>query len=97
MSVHCRHIAMIAALAIAGASLGGCSSINERMGPMIGEALPQWAGGEPRDLPPRRGTPEYDAYMKEQERKRLEPAPANANAAAATSPTATSSASGPAH
>jgi hypothetical protein len=36
----------------------------------------------PKDVPPRRGTPEYDAYMKEQERKRLEPAPANANAAA---------------
>ncbi len=87
MSVRARHIAMIAALALAGAVLGGCSSVNERIGPAIGDTLPQWAGGEPKDLPPRRGTPEYDAFMKEQERKRLEPAPANANA---SSPASTS-------
>jgi hypothetical protein len=62
--------------------VGGCSSINERLGPVVGEAIPQWAGGLPKDVPPRRGTPEYDAYMKEQERKRLEPAPSNANASA---------------
>jgi hypothetical protein len=85
MSVPARHIAMIAAFALAGAVLGGCSSINERMGPVIGDALPAWAGGLPKDVPPRKGTPEYDAYMKEQERKRLEPAPANANASAPAS------------
>jgi len=33
-------------------------------------------------LPPRRGTPEYEEYMKERERRRLEPATNNANAAA---------------
>ncbi|MDE2064188.1 MAG: hypothetical protein KGJ00_17445 [Bradyrhizobium sp.] len=77
----------LALLCLAGSVLGGCSSINEKMGPMIGDTLPQWAGGEPKDIPPRRGTPEYDAFMKEQERKRLQPAPANANASA---PTATS-------
>ena len=87
--VHARHIATIAAtLALAAAVLGGCSSVNEKIGPVIGDTLPQWAGGEPKDMPPRRGTPEYDAYMKEQERKRLEPAPANANASSA--PAATS-------
>lgn len=79
MSVRTRHIVLIAALA---GALGGCSSINERMGPAIADTLPQWAGGMPKDVPPRKGTPEYDAYMKEQERKRLEPAPANANASA---------------
>ncbi|HEY6618396.1 MAG TPA: hypothetical protein VIY68_02520 [Steroidobacteraceae bacterium] len=82
MSVPTRHIAIIAAFALAGTLLGGCSSINEKMGPVVGDTLPQWAGGLPKDVPPRKGTPEYDAYMKEQERKRLEPAPANANAAA---------------
>jgi hypothetical protein len=25
--------------------------------------LPQWMGGEPNGVPPRRGTPEYDAWM----------------------------------
>jgi hypothetical protein len=88
MSVRARHITMIAAFAIAGATLGACSSVNDRIGPTIADTLPAWAGGLPKDAPPRRGTPEYDAYMKERERKRLEPAPpANANAAApATSP-----------
>jgi hypothetical protein len=85
MSVRARHIAVIAAFAIAGAILGGCSSINDRMGPAVADTLPAWAGGLPKDAPPRRGTPEYDAYMKEREQKRLEPAPpANANASAPT-------------
>ena len=77
----------VALLWLAGPVLGGCSSISEKVGPMIGDTLPQWAGGEPKDIPPRPGTPAYDAFMKEQERKRLQPAPANANASA---PTATS-------
>jgi hypothetical protein len=82
MSVRARHNITIAALALAAMTLGGCSSINERLGPAIGEAIPQWAGGLPKDVPPRKGTPEYDAYMQERERKRLEPAPTNANASA---------------
>jgi hypothetical protein len=82
MPVRALHISTIAALALLGLAVGGCSSINERMGPFVGDTLPAWAGGLPKDVPPRRGTPEYDAYMKEQERKRLEPAPANANASA---------------
>jgi hypothetical protein len=82
MSVNARHIMTITALALAAAMLGGCSSINERMGPVVADTIPAWAGGLPKDAPPRKGTPEYDAYMKEQERKRLEPAPSNANASA---------------
>ena len=82
MPVRARHITTIAALAFAGMVVCGCASINEKIGPTIGDTLPAWAGGLPRDVPPRKGTPEYDAFMKEQERKRLEPAPANANASA---------------
>jgi hypothetical protein len=82
MPVRARHTKTIAALALVGLSLCGCSSINEKIGPTIADTLPAWAGGMPKDVPPRKGTPEYDAYMKEQERKRLEPAPANANASA---------------
>ena len=86
MSFRTRHIVTMTALALAGAMLGGCSSINERMGPVVADTIPAWAGGLPKDAPPRKGTPEYDAYMKEQERKRLEPAPSNANASAPASP-----------
>ncbi len=85
MTVYARHILTIAALTLAGAMLGGCSSINEKMAPMVADTLPAWAGGMPKDVPPRKGTPEYDAYMKERERKRLEPAPSNANASAPAS------------
>jgi hypothetical protein len=81
MPVRNHHIAVTLALALAGFALGGCSSINERIGAGVGDALPRWAGGLPPDVPPRRGTPEYEAYMKERERKRLEPASTNANAA----------------
>ena len=75
MPVSTRHIASILALALAGFALGGCSSINEKLADGMGNYLPQWAGGLPADVPPRRGTPQYDAYMKEREEKRLQPAP----------------------
>jgi hypothetical protein len=47
----------IAALLIAGLALAGCAS-----GGKVGEILPEWAGGYPKDLPPRPGTPEYDEF-----------------------------------
>src|SRR3984957_19987782 len=82
MSENARHIISITALALAAEKVCGCSLVYERRGPMVADTLPDWAGGLPKDVPPRKGTPEYDAYMKEQERKRLEPAPSNANASA---------------
>jgi hypothetical protein len=82
MPVRANHIAATLALALAGLAVGGCSSINEKLAAGVGDTLPHWAGGLPPDVPPRRGTPEYEAYMKEREKKRLEPAANNANAAA---------------
>jgi hypothetical protein len=49
-------MARLIALVIAGTVLASCS------GGVIGDYMPQWAGGPPKDLPPRPGTPEYDAY-----------------------------------
>ena len=49
------------ALIIASIVLASCS------GGAIGDYAPQWAGGFPKDLPPRPGTPEYDAFRKKQE------------------------------
>jgi hypothetical protein len=74
MPVSSKHIVAIVALALAGFALGGCSTINEKLSAGMGDYIPQWAGGLPPGVPPRRGTPEYDEYMKERERKRLEPA-----------------------
>ncbi|TFW61158.1 hypothetical protein CT676_09765 [Bradyrhizobium sp. MOS001] len=56
------------------AALSGCGTVNEKLTTGMGDYVPQWAGGLPADAPPRPGTPQYDAYMKERERKRLLPA-----------------------
>jgi len=80
MPVSTRHIATILALSLAGFALGGCSSINEKIADGMGEYIPKWAGGLPADAPPRRGTPQYDANikdMKEREAQRVQPAAAN--------------------
>ena len=92
MTVSPNHIAAIVALTLAGFALGGCASINEKLSAGMGDYIPQWAGGLPADAPPRRGTPQYDEYMKERERKRLEPAVA-ADGTKPASPSSPSSAS----
>lgn len=56
------------------AVLPGCGTVNEKLSAGMVDYVPQWAGGLPADAPPRAGTPQYDAYMKERERKRLMPA-----------------------
>ncbi|MET4092748.1 hypothetical protein [Bradyrhizobium sp. S3.5.5] len=66
-----RSVLTLVALA---AGLSGCGTVNEKLTAGMGDYVPQWAGGLPADVPPRPGTPQYDAYMKERERKRLMPA-----------------------
>lgn len=85
MPISARHIATFLALALASFALGGCGTINEKIADGMGTYIPQWAGGLPADAPPRRGTPEYDAYMKEREAKRLQPAPGKDEATKAPS------------
>jgi hypothetical protein len=85
-----RHLAILLAVALPACGLGGCASINEKLSAGMGDVIPQWAGGLPADAPPRRGTPQYDEYMKERERKRLEPA-ATADGAKPASPSSASS------
>jgi hypothetical protein len=50
------NMARFAVLILAGILLATCSTGN------VGDYLPQWAGGPPKNLPPRPGTPEYDAF-----------------------------------
>ncbi|WP_407188765.1 hypothetical protein [Bradyrhizobium centrosematis] len=71
MSHNFRSAFLVLALA---AGLSGCGTVNEKLSAGMGDYVPQWAGGLPADAPPRPGTPQYDAYMKERERKRLMPA-----------------------
>ena len=52
---------LIVLLIVAGPVLGSCT------GGEVGDLMPHWAGGLPKNAPPRPGTPEYDAY-----RQRLE-------------------------
>jgi hypothetical protein len=72
-----------------------CVLLSSCAGQTAGEHLadmPHWMGGEPAGVPPRRGTPEYDEYMKERERKHLEPAVA-ADGSKPASPQSSASAS----
>lgn len=46
-------------LCLAGVSLSACAG--QTAGERLAD-LPQWMGGEPAGVPPRRGTPEYDAW-----------------------------------
>lgn len=57
-----------------GAGLSGCGTVNEKLSAGMGDYVPQWAGGLPADAPPRPGTPQYDAWMKERQRLRQVPA-----------------------
>ena len=74
MPIRTHHLAIVLAVMLPACVLSGCSTINNSLAG-TGEALPTWLGGMPADVPPRPGTPNYDEFMKERERKRLTPAP----------------------
>jgi hypothetical protein len=73
MPIRFRHLAVVSAFALLASGLGGCGTINEKIANGAGDYVPQWLGGLPADAPPRPGTPKYEEFMKERERKRLEP------------------------
>ena len=83
MPIRFRHLAVVSVFALLASGLGGCGTINEKIADGAGDYIPQWLGGMPADAPPRPGSPKYDEFMKERERKRLEPAPAKSDPAAA--------------
>ena len=61
-----RFHSLLLLLALA-AGLSGCGTVNEKLSAGMGDYVPQWAGGLPADAPPRPGTPQYDAYLKERD------------------------------
>jgi hypothetical protein len=53
-------MARLVVLVISGMLLASCAS-----GGAIGDIIPHWAGGLPKNAPPRPGTPEYEAYIQQ--------------------------------
>ena len=47
------------ALLILGTALASCASGTHKV-----DMIPEWAGGLPKGVPPRPGTPEYEVYRK---------------------------------
>jgi uncharacterized protein YceK len=74
MTTRLRQLALLLTIALMAGALSGCGTINEKAAAALGDYVPQWAGGEPADVPPRPGTPKYEAYQKERERLRQMPA-----------------------
>jgi hypothetical protein len=54
-------MARLIALVIAATALASCTGKN------MGDYMPVWAGGLPKDVPPRPGSPEYDAFRQKLE------------------------------
>ena len=56
-----RSIAKPALAALASIMLSACASDPSGA---VADLVPMWLGGMPKDVPPRRGTPEYEAWQK---------------------------------
>jgi hypothetical protein len=59
-----RRLALTALLGVALA-LGGCSSFAG----FVSDTWPTWAGGMPKDVPPRPGAPGYEEFIAHQQRQ----------------------------
>jgi len=46
-------------------ALGGCSSVAG----FVSDTVPTWAGGMPKDVPPRPGAPGYEEFIAHQQRQ----------------------------
>ena len=78
-------------LVVLAAGLSGCGTANEKLSAGMGGYVPQWVGGLPADAPPRPGTPQYDAWMKERQRLRQIPAAEREKSGQAEQPTGATS------
>jgi hypothetical protein len=78
----------LAATAVLGVclALGGCSSVAG----FVTDSVPTWAGGMPKDVPPRPGAPGYEEFIAHQQRQDAAagaaPAGTPAQAGATTAP-----------
>src|SRR5579872_2834548 len=75
---------LVAALALS-AALAGCSSFSG----FVADTWPTWAGGMPKDVPPRPGAPGYDEFIAHQQHQDGANAAAPAGGATAAGAAAT--------
>jgi hypothetical protein len=59
---------------LTGLALGSCASVSAT----VSDHWPTWAGGMPKDVPPRPGSPGYDEFLVHQQGKDVTPAAASA-------------------
>ena len=62
-----HRVAAAFGLVLISCSLSGCGSISSFVAGGMADLIPAWAGGLPAGAPPRPGTPEYDAYVRQRE------------------------------
>jgi hypothetical protein len=85
---------LLAATAVLGTclALAGCSSVAG----FVSDSVPTWAGGMPKDVPPRPGAPGYEEFIAHQQRQDTAATPAGtpAQAGATTAPVTTGATQG---
>jgi hypothetical protein len=67
-------------LVVFSISLGSCSSVSSYMS----DSWPTWAGGMPKDVPPRPGAPGYEEFLAHQQRQDAAAAPSGDTSTQAT-------------
>jgi hypothetical protein len=84
-----KRFSALAAALLLSLGLAACSSFSNT----VSDAWPTWAGGMPKDVPPRVGTPGYEEFIAHQQSRAATPTasaeatPATAGSAAAPPPT----------
>ena len=53
----------LVALLLLGTALASCGTYQANVGKVV-DMIPEWVGGLPKGVPPRPGTPEYEAHRK---------------------------------
>jgi hypothetical protein len=77
-----KRLFTLAAVLCVGLALAGCASFSG----FVSDNWPTWAGGMPKDVPPRPGAPGYEEFMAHQQRQDVPP---NTAAAPGATPTPT--------
>ncbi len=77
-----RRLAAAAAVLGTCLALGGCSSVAG----VVSDSVPTWAGGMPKDVPPRPGAPGYEEFIAHQQRQDAAAGGTPAQAGATTAP-----------